>query len=122
MASKDLKIEKDDPSSKLATEIAEVLNKLVGAHEWSGDSPFEIKMLDQQTGLVCSYKIRRGKDWITIREIVGDTSVRTFNLEKREDKWTYVDVYLAKYKTSSLDKLKAAYEKLKIAIEAAAPR
>lgn len=111
--------QQSDPSSKLATEIAEAINSLVDVHEWAGDSPFEVKMVSQKDKLEYIYQLRRGKDWITIQERLGSSPslVRTFNLTKKEGKWTYVDTFLLKYGKSSLNKLKPAYDRLKIAIE-----
>jgi len=49
-----------DPSSKLASEIAEAINGLMGSHQWSGDNPFEIKMASEKERKAYIYKIRRG--------------------------------------------------------------
>lgn len=119
------KIERDK-SPSLADEIAEAINGYVGAHEYSGDAPFTLKMLDVQKKMayIYIYNIRRGADWITIQEQVSDNPrlVQSFYLEKKGNSWTYVDPYLIKYKESSLDKLLTAFERLKIAIDASAPK
>ena len=117
------KVEKDE-SSRLATEIAEAINGYVGTHEWSGDTPFTLQMADQKNKIAYLYNIRRGVDWITIQEQVSDNPrlVRSFQLSKKDNQWTYLDPYLIKYKESSLDKLLSTYERLKIAIEASAPK
>jgi hypothetical protein len=113
-----------EASSKLATEIAEAINSLIGIHEWSGDEPFEVRMANQREGLAYIYQIRRGEDWITIQERVSDNPslVRNFELERKENVWTYTDPYLIKYGESSIDKLQAAFDKLKDAIEASLPK
>lgn len=113
-----------NPSSILATEIAEAINGFIGKHEWQGDMPFEVHMANEAEGLVYIFAIRRGENWITIQKRVSDNPslVRTFFLEKEGDNWTYVDSYLIKYGKSSLDQLQAAFDTLKIAIEVSAPR
>lgn len=113
-----------EASSKLATEIAEAINNFIGTREWSGDEPFEVRMANQREGLAYIYQIRRGEDWITIQERVSDNPslVRNFELERKENVWTYTDPYLIKYGESSMDKLQAAFDKLKDAIEASLPK
>ena len=113
-----------DPSSRLATEIAEAINDFIGTHQWSGDEPFEVQMANQKQRMAYIYQIRRGADWITIQERASNNPslVRTFNLNKKEDAWTYTDPYLIKYGESSLDKLQEVFDKLKVAIEASAPK
>jgi hypothetical protein len=111
-----------DPSSKVATEIAEAINGFFGTHKWSGNKPFEVKMANQKEQIAHIYQIRKGEDWITIQERVSNNPslVRTFNLDKKDDKWTYTDPYLIKYGESSLDKLQTVFDRLKSAIETSA--
>ena len=113
-----------DPSSRLATEIAEIINGFIGTHEWSGEEPFEVQIANQEERMAYIYQIRRGEDWITIQERVSNNPslVRHFDLNKKGDTWTYADPYLIKYGESSLDKLQAVFDKLKVAIEASAPK
>lgn len=113
-----------DPSSRLATEIAEAITGFVGTHEWSGDEPFEVQIMNEKEKIAYIYQIRRGDDWITIQERVSNNPslVHTFRLDKKDGTWTYTDPYLIKYGESSLDKLQAVFNKLKVAIEASAPR
>jgi len=114
----------NDESSRLATEIAEAIDGYVGTHEWSGDSPFTIQMIDQQKNMAYVYNIRRGADWMTIQEQVSNNPrlVQTFTFNKKAGLWTYADPYLIKNNESSLDKLLTTYERLKIAIEASAQK
>ena len=113
-----------DPSSRLATEISEAINSFIGTHEWSGEEPFEVQMANQKERIAYIYQIRRNEDWITIQERVSNNPslVRHFNLDKKSGAWTYTDPYLIKYGKSSLDKLQEVFDKLKIAIEASAPK
>lgn len=112
-----------DPSSRLATSIAQNIDVLVGTHEWSGDHPYEIQMLDSRENKGYIYQLRRGDDWMTIQERVSDNPslVRTFYLKKKGAGWSYEDPYLIKYGESSLPMLQTAYDRLRIAIEASAP-
>lgn len=113
----------NDPSSGLATSIAQNIDGLVGAHEWSGDHPYEIQMLDSRENIGYIYQLRRGDDWMTIQERVSNNPslVRTFYLKKKGTGWIYEDPYLIKYRESSLPMLQTAYDRLRIAIEASAP-
>jgi hypothetical protein len=113
-----------DESSRLATEIAETITTHIGAHKWSGDNPFTIQILDQEQNVAHIYNIRRGTDWMTIQEQVSNNPrlVQSFSLDRKNGSWTYIDPYLIKYKESSLDKLQAAFDRLKIALEASAPK
>ena len=113
-----------DPSSRLATEIAEAINHFIGTHRWSGDEPFEVKMADQEKKIAYIYQIRRGDDWITIQEGVSNnlSLARTFYIDKKEGAWTYTDPYLIKDGKSSLGELQSVFDKLKVAIEASIPK
>ncbi len=119
---RELNIERD-PSSELATKIAQDIEGLVGTHDWSGDRPYEIQMLDSKENKGFIYQVRKGDDWITIQERVSDNPslVRSFLLNKKGGGWIYVDGSLIKHKVSSLLMLQTAYERLRIAIEASAP-
>src|SRR3989344_6674875 len=70
------------------------------------------------------YQIRKGNDWIMIQERVSDNPslVRNFLLNKEGKNWVYVDGSLLEYKISSLPMLQTAYERLRIAVEASAPK
>ena len=118
-----------DPSLRLASEIAEAINGFVGTHEWSGDKPFKIQMADQKEGIGYIYEIRRGNydwgaDWIVIRESVSNNPRVgiSYQLYRKGVEWTYLDPYLIKHGRSSLDKLQKVFDRLKIAIEAFAPK
>ena len=112
-----------DPSSSLATEIATTLSEFIGTREWFGDKPFEIRIADKKAKVAYAYQIRRGENWITIQEQVSDSPslVRTFQLEKNGEIWTYLDPYFIKYNKPSLDQLRAVFERLRTAIEASQP-
>ena len=120
---KKLNIE-SDPSFGLATRIAQDIDNLVGAHEWSGDNPYEIKMFDSKEKKGFIYQVRKGDDWITIQEQVSDNPslVHTFLLNKKGERWVYVDGSFLKHGVSSLPMLQTAYERLRIAVEASAPK
>jgi len=120
---RELKIE-SDPSSELATKIAQDIDSLIGTHKWSGDSPYKIKMLNIKESKGFIYQIRKGNDWIMIQERVSDNPslVRNFLLNKEGKNWVYVDGSLLEYKISSLPMLQTAYERLRIAVEASAPK
>jgi len=47
---------------------------------------------------------------------------RTFTLDKKGEVWTYTDPHLSKYNESSLGELRTVFDRLKIAIEATAPK
>ncbi len=117
-------VKKEDPVSQFATRLAGEIEGMVGTHEWRGDDPYEIRMVDSKEGRGFIYKIRKGDDWITIQEQASDNPhlVRTFLLQKEGDTWTYVDGSLSKRGKSSLPELQTAYERVRIAIEASAPK
>lgn len=103
-------------SSKLVSEIVEVINNLLGTRKWSGDKPFRIKVENKNERYI--YSIRRWEDRITIQERLSENPslVPSFHLSKKGDLWVYDDPYLAKYKKSSLDRLQRAFLRLKVAI------
>lgn len=107
----------------VVTEIAESIDEMLGDHDWTGNRPYCVQIVDTSSGKAYSYELRRGDDWITIMEkkLVNHFLNRAFNLQREEDGWKYLDTYLEKYDESSLPKLQEAYERLKIAVEASKP-
>ena len=97
-----------------ATNIAETINKILGNGKWSGDTPYIIKIKDKKRAY--TYELRRGVDWITIRE-TANSPIEYFYLERNGDGWEYDDYWIMrKSKRSAL--LEKAYKRIKKAVNA----
>lgn len=103
----------------IVTQMVDSISKLVGDHEWSGDKPFTIKMVDQKRREAYIYELRKGDDFVTISECISNNPglKRDFLLRKNKGEWEYIDPYMIKYWESSFDMLRSAYERLILALE-----
>lgn len=103
----------------VVTEIADSIEQLVGEHDWSGDNPYVVQMVDSSKREGYVYELMRGENWVTMveRKTSNPRLVRTFQLQKSGDEWEYLDGRLMKYGESSLPELQEAYGRLRIAMK-----
>jgi hypothetical protein len=104
--------------------MARSIEEMVGDHDWSGDHPYVIQMVDSSKGEGYQYELRKGEDWVTIaeRRTNNPSLTRSFELQKKEEEWEYLDGRLIKQGKSSFPELQEAYGRLKIAIESLKPK
>lgn len=97
-----------------AANIAETINKILGNDKWLGDSPYIIKI--KEMGKSYTYELRRGANWITIRE-TANSPIEYFYLERNGDGWEY-DVHWIMRKSKRSALLGKAYKRIKKAVKA----
>jgi len=107
-------------SRDAATEIGQSIDELLGNGNWVADNPFPIHTADSEKNQAYEYEIRKGSDWITIKErAYGDhSSVKRYMLRKRKNKWEYIDPCQIEDSEFSLPELQALFSRLKLAVEA----
>ncbi len=105
----------------LVTQVAESIDQMIGQGDWSADHPYVVQMVDTSKGVGYAYELRRGDNWVIIMETRSNGNESAFRLQKKGDRWEYLDDRLAKTGVSSLPELQKAYERITIAREALKP-
>src|SRR5689334_3056529 len=87
--------------------VGSLIERILADSEWSGDEPYEIKIIDEKVQVAHLLHIRRGEDWITIlkRSSNNPALSESYFLKCVAGNWEYVDPYKIKYGTPTQDKL-----------------
>ncbi|MEI6353009.1 MAG: hypothetical protein WCO35_03705 [Candidatus Nomurabacteria bacterium] len=103
-------------------QITELVNKLCGGQNYVGEHPFEIRVVSNDTAFFI--KIRKTENYITIQqqEIENPNLVKTYEFNKENNNWKYIDTSKLKYNVSSKNELQIIFERLKNAVDNSNPK
>ena len=98
-------------------QIVDLVNILCNGQNYIEEHPLEIKVVGNNTAFLI--KIRKTEDYITIQqqEIENPRLVKTYEFNKENNDWKYVDVSKLKYNISSRNELQIIFERLKNAVD-----
>ena len=82
---------------------------------WHGDTPYEIRLLDEASQKAYILEVRKGADWITVQKRASDNPMISFSylLELKDGKWEYIDTRKLKRGESSMAELEEVFGLLK---------